>query len=268
VNLNNNPGKLNYVKQICYPFFDMTAKDHYDKHLGNFYSWMTGDFNQRQLSEQKVFQDLGILTGERRLAFDLGAGHGIQSIALANLGYEVKAVDFNRQLLEELTLNRGSLPITVHQQDMREFLETNDDQADLIVCMGDTITHLESLNAIDHLLRLIKKRLRAKGSVVISFRELTTELKGGARFIPVKSDDKRILTCFLDYYPDHVLVHDLLWERGPNGWTQTVSAYPKQRLSSETLEKKMKENKLTVTKSLLSNGMIVLAAGHAQASTQ
>jgi 2-polyprenyl-3-methyl-5-hydroxy-6-metoxy-1,4-benzoquinol methylase len=46
-----------------------------------------------------------------RSAIDLGAGYGIQSIALANLGFRVRAVDFNRQLLEELSVNKKSLPI-------------------------------------------------------------------------------------------------------------------------------------------------------------
>ena len=32
----------------------MTAKEHYDKHLGKVYSWMLGDFHER-MSEQKEF---------------------------------------------------------------------------------------------------------------------------------------------------------------------------------------------------------------------
>jgi 2-polyprenyl-3-methyl-5-hydroxy-6-metoxy-1,4-benzoquinol methylase len=36
------------------------------------------------------------------LAIDLGCGHGLQSISLANLGFCVKAVDFNTQLLHHL----------------------------------------------------------------------------------------------------------------------------------------------------------------------
>lgn len=32
----------------------MTAKEHYDKHLGKLYSWMPGDFYER-MSEQKEF---------------------------------------------------------------------------------------------------------------------------------------------------------------------------------------------------------------------
>lgn len=32
----------------------MTAKEHYDKHLGKLYFWMPGDFYER-MSEQKEF---------------------------------------------------------------------------------------------------------------------------------------------------------------------------------------------------------------------
>jgi hypothetical protein len=54
---------------------------------------------------------------------------------------------------------------------------------------------------------------------------------GPGRFIPVKSDADRILTCFLEYGEDHVEVHDLLHERQGSVWQQKVSTYRKLRLA-------------------------------------
>ena len=57
-------------------------------------------------------------------------------------------------------------------------------------------------------------------------------LTGTARFLPVRADDQRILTCFLEYGPSHVTVHDLLHEREAGGaWRLQTSAYRKLRLS-------------------------------------
>jgi 2-polyprenyl-3-methyl-5-hydroxy-6-metoxy-1,4-benzoquinol methylase len=81
---------------------NMSAKKHYDSHLGNFYSWMIGDFSARSNEQQSFFTSHDILPHDNRIAVDLGCGNGIQSIALAKLGFEVIAVDFNNQLIEEL----------------------------------------------------------------------------------------------------------------------------------------------------------------------
>lgn len=76
----------------------MTAKEHYESHLGNFYSWMAGDFTEKQQEQQNFFTAHSILPRLNMIAFDLGAGHGLQSVSLANLGFSVTAIDFNTQL--------------------------------------------------------------------------------------------------------------------------------------------------------------------------
>jgi hypothetical protein len=60
-------------------------------------------------------------------------------------------------------------------------------------------------------------------------------LEGNARFIPVKADDARIHTCFLEYESDKVLVHDILNERTEGGWQTKISSYPKLRLAPDAL---------------------------------
>jgi len=40
----------------------------------------------------------------------------------------------------------------------------------------------------------------------LSFRDLTPDLTGLNRFIPVRSDPDRIMTCFLEYEPETVIV--------------------------------------------------------------
>ncbi len=83
----------------------MNVKQHYDQHLGNFYSWMTGNFEVAVAQQMEVFRNFQLIPATTGKCLDLGAGHGIQSVALARLGFQVKAIDFNRQLLEELKEN-------------------------------------------------------------------------------------------------------------------------------------------------------------------
>ncbi len=56
----------------------MNAKEHYDQHLGDFYSWMVGDFAEKQAAHEKFFQENKLLPNGNGLALDLGAGPGLQ----------------------------------------------------------------------------------------------------------------------------------------------------------------------------------------------
>ena len=55
----------------------MTAKEHYDQHLGNFYSWMAGDFELQTSEFKKFLIENSVQPGYTGIAIDLGAGHGI-----------------------------------------------------------------------------------------------------------------------------------------------------------------------------------------------
>jgi len=54
-------------------------------------------------------------------AIDLGAGHGLQTVSLVNLGFNVTAVDFNDQLLQELEINSANRA-TIVKDDLSRFL--------------------------------------------------------------------------------------------------------------------------------------------------
>jgi 2-polyprenyl-3-methyl-5-hydroxy-6-metoxy-1,4-benzoquinol methylase len=236
----------------------MTAKEHYAFHLAHFYSWMIGDFDEKENAQKDFFIRNGITPKLNSLAIDLGAGNGVQSVSLASLGFEVIAVDFNLQLLDELTINKEDLNVKAVCDDVIMFLESFDRSADTIVCMGDTITHLETTDHLEKLFGMISERLVKGGKLVISFRELISELKGEERFIPVRSDSTKILTCFLEYFPGHVIVHDILHEWQSGKWIQKVSSYPKLRLSEADITTMAERNNLKILSAQRLNGMTYL----------
>ena len=67
--------------------------------------------------------------------------------------------------------------------------------------MGDTLTHLPQLSSVEQLFSLAAESLGPKGKFIATFRDYTSPLAGNGRFIPVKSDSDRILTCFLSTLP-------------------------------------------------------------------
>ena len=78
--------------------------------------------------------------------------------------------------------------------------------------MGDTLTHLASKGEVGALFREVFDGLRPGGMFIITYRDLTKELHGTDRFIPIRSDDNKIMTCFLEFEnAESVVVHDLVY---------------------------------------------------------
>jgi len=208
-----------------------SVENHYDRHLGPVYSWMLGGATVALENARDELRESGIGAGLQSVAVDLGAGTGAHSIALAELGFSVIALDTCAKLLDELKLQAGSRPIVPVLGDLVSFPTHCPARVDLILCMGDTLTHLPSLASIGELFQNVRATLAPGGSFLATFRDYAgAPLLGLMRFIPVRSDEKYILTCFLEYQEQRVMVHDLLHVRGESGWTTTVSCYPKLRL--------------------------------------
>jgi hypothetical protein len=118
---------------------------------------------------------------------------------------------------------------------------------DVIVCMGDTLTHLPSKNDVIALLGDIAGALTEGGRLMITYRDLTRPLTGADRFILVRGTAEQLLTCFLDYDDDDVvLVHDLLYTRTGGNWTQQAGSYPKLRIGADWLADQCATAGLTV----------------------
>ena len=131
----------------------------------------------------------------------------------------------------------------------------------MIVCLGDTLTYLPSLEAVAALIRDIAAALAPGGRCLLGFRDyVSRELVGEQRFIPVRSDDTRILTCFLEYHPEHVLVHDLLHECSAKGWSQRVSSYRKLRLDPDWVVGRLMSAGFSFERNFVEAGMTCLLA--------
>jgi SAM-dependent methyltransferase len=235
----------------------MTVKEHYDNHLAAFYSWMAGDFNSSCADALSFLKENQIYPNKNESAVDLGAGHGIFSIALAKLGYKVVAVDFNKQLLDELTESKGTLNIQIIESDIFEYSKDMKN-IELCLCMGDTLAHLDSIEMIKKFLKNIYSSLEESGNLILSFRDYSIPLEGNNRFIPVKSDENRILTCFLEYDDYFVTVNDLLYEQVNGKWIQKISSYKKTRINKNQILKFLGELGFLVIFETVNRGMIYL----------
>ena len=237
-----------------------TSATHYETHLGPVYSWMLGDLEAAFARSAAEIEALA-LPAERGVAVDLGAGLGLHAVPLAQRGFEVVALDDCQVLLDELQSRRGSLAIAVHHADLLQFRRFLSGEAQLILCMGDTLTHLPALSSVQSLLTDVAAALPRGGVFATTFRDYANRrLEGEQRFILVRADAQRILTCFLEYADHEVTVTDLLHENHDGRWCQTVSCYPKLRLAPEWVESKLSDLGFRVKRDATPSGMVRIVA--------
>jgi len=240
------------------------AQLHYDQLLAEHYDWMFGASLEAKVADQQALLDeiAGSARGDA-LAVDLGCGSGFQSLALSRLGYRVLAIDNSEKLLATLSTRIASHNIEIRQADIRNLDDyVAPGSATLVVCMGDTLTHLSRREEVVDLLRSVARALKPRGLFVTTYRDLSGRaLQGLDRFIPVRGDDGRTMICFLDYSSrETVVVSDLIYARNDSGqWDLHKSAYQKLRLPSAWLRRRMEAAGLSI---LLhrAGGMVTLAA--------
>jgi SAM-dependent methyltransferase len=243
-----------------------SVSEHYEALLAPVYSWMVGGPEAAFALGQA---DLAPVIGGGGFAIDLGAGFGMHTIPLARAGWRVLAIDSSSVLLNQLSTFVEGLAVRTYCGDLGGFAAhlTTGERPDLVLCMGDTLTHLESLDAVVTLSRSVARGLSPGGRFIATFRDYTRLPSGNARFIPVRSDENRILTCFLEEFPDHVMVHDILQERVNGTWVTKVSSYRKLRLSPDLVRDVFASARLDTTIDPGPRGMVRLVADAGKSSS-
>jgi SAM-dependent methyltransferase len=234
-----------------------SVQKHYEDVLAPIYVWMVGGL---EAALEAGAQEVAALPAGNGIAVDLGAGFGMHAVPLARNGYEVVAIDNSPLLLDVLRENCGDLPVRPVQDDLTKFRQYLPRPASLIVCLGDTLTHLADAQQVDGLLQDAAASLEAGGRLVLSFRDYTRAATGDARFIHVRSDTNRIHTCFLEELPQHMLVHDIVHERDGDVWHMSVGSYRKVRLAPRAVLDTLARAGLQATLEPGARGMVRITA--------
>lgn len=237
-----------------------SVKEHYDNLLAPYYSWISGGSGLKFGENRKFFQSHGIRPALSGVAADLGAGSGFQSIPLSQSGFKVIAIDWSHDLLMELKAHAEGMSIVTIEDNLLNFTAYIPKNIELIVCMGDTLTHLQTLEEVQILIEDARQALEDNGHLILGFRDLTSELKNLDRFIAVRSGSKKIFTCFLEYEKNHIKVHDIIHEKTGDQWVMKKSYFRKLRISPLWIKDCLLKAGFAIENLDIDNGMITIIA--------
>ena len=237
------------------------AKAHYATLLAPVYAWsvsQAGDPVARAaawLAQHEL---------ERYATYlDLGAGFGAHALALLRAGKRVTAVDFDPLLVSALRQSAAehASRLTLAQAEMLEFLRgAGAARWDAILCLGDTLTHLTTIEAVAELLELGARHLSPGGRLALAYRDSTRFAADGVeRFREVARDARRTMHCLLEPIDDeHLRVTDLVTEVEPDGPRTRLSDYVKLRLSPTRIAQFAAASGLVLTRQAEEAGMTTL----------
>ena len=129
----------------------------------------------------------GARSGNRVL--DLACGTGLYANALLELGVDVYGLDGSPDLIDRAR-SRGAHPDRFIVADMLDLGapfhpdEILPEAFDLVFCIGNSISHLISTNAVGEVLNGIASRLVSRGEVVIQYVDMSEIDVGASRELP------------------------------------------------------------------------------------
>ncbi|MCJ7735909.1 MAG: class I SAM-dependent methyltransferase [Anaerolineae bacterium] len=169
--------------------------------------------------------------GARRV-LDAACGTGMHAIALAEQGYETVGVDASGGMIEKARSNARSAGVAVDfvQASFGNISLVCGTGFDAILCLGNSIPHVEDMKALADASLDFAEVLRPEGLLLIQNRNFDAVLASGERWMEPQSyvdgDDEWVFLRFYDFESEDVLRFNFLTLHRAAGkvWQQTVAS--------------------------------------------
>ena len=182
--------------------------------LADLYDGMT-QFSARLDAQRALMTEL-LLRHPARRVVDMGCGTGVHAVALAQLGVDVTGIDVSEGMLEKARAHAAAAGVTV------EFLPGDflsaipRPPADLILCLGNSIPHLPSQDALSAVLAHWGAMRAPRGSVLVQLLNYRRVLDAGERIVNIRRDGDATIIRFYDFL-DERLRFNILTIQGVDG---------------------------------------------------
>jgi glycine/sarcosine N-methyltransferase len=182
------------------------ASSNSPKPVAEFYDWLAADYDrmtgfEKRFVQERPFFRLLVHRHEIRTAVDAGSGTGFHSLLLAQLGVNVTAVDVSGEMLSRLEQHAKALNVSVRvlQASFAELPGRVSPPVDAVFCLGNTLPHLLTSDALEKALRSFAAVLRPGGVIFLQILNFDRILRSRERVQSVKESDGEVFVRFYDY---------------------------------------------------------------------
>lgn len=173
---------------------------------------------------------------------DLAAGTGNYSIALSKLGFKVVAVDLDDEMIRKIQAKNDEEKTSVkpYKLDMKNIHEIKSCKFDGIICIGNSLVHLENIGEIRNVLEKMYSLLSDNGVVILQIVNYDRVLKNGVKELPLINRPEHGVRFIRNYElkDEKILFKTKLIIDNQKSYENCVKLYP---LKSDELINTLKE---------------------------
>ncbi len=220
----------------------LPSTEFYDR-LARAFDVMT-DWESRLTLEMPFLQHY-LDRHKARSVLDTACGTGWHAIALAKKGYRTAGLDASPAMIERAVTNAEETGVKVRFE-VADFnqLDRFPEKFDAILCLGNSLPHLLSQEALVQALRKIRERLSAGGVVILHNLNYDLRLKNKPRFFAANGSADTLVWRFADYGPEFITFHTALFERNPGektpSWSVEVNSTLQRPLRTQALDEALR----------------------------
>jgi len=222
---------------VSVPLYDLFSAD-YDR----FVNW------QERLAYELPFIERQLAACGARRILDAACGTGMHAIALAQRGYDVTGTDLSVGMVEQARRNGAAagcdvrfvvagfgelaakLALSGAYPEPGRRVEGMGDGFDALLCLGNSLPHVPTTEALHATLSDFAAVLRPGGLLFIQNRNFDAVMRDRVRWMGPQShregDREWLFIRFYDFNPDGTLTFNVITLRrdGEGKWTQQVEA--------------------------------------------
>jgi len=189
----------------------LPSTEFYDR-LARAFDVMT-DWQSRLAHEMPFLRDTLDRHGARNI-LDAACGTGWHAIALAQKGYRTAGCDASPVMIEQARANasKARVPVRFEVADFAR-MGVFSEIFDAVLCLGNSLPHLLSREALVDALEHMQGRLRSGGLLILHNLNYDLRVKKQPRFFSANGSGDALVWRFADYGPEYITFHTALFER-------------------------------------------------------